>query len=132
MVRHKFRLLDLALVAIAAAIVFYIGLIIDIFANADNHTPQDMELEIDELIALSATFLVGMGWAIHRMVRERREMARRQEVEKEIRRLAFHDALTGLPNRRQFDDALHTASAAPPRAGASHAVLALDLSASSA
>ena len=39
----------------------------------------------------------------------------------------MEDPLTGLPNRRQFDAALQAAIAAPPRAGASHAVLALDL-----
>ncbi len=41
--------------------------------------------------------------------------------------MAFHDPLTDLPNRRQFDDALKTAVGAPPKAGASHGVLMLDL-----
>jgi diguanylate cyclase (GGDEF)-like protein len=41
--------------------------------------------------------------------------------------LAFQDPLTGLANRRQFDQALNAAIAALPRAGASHAVLLLDL-----
>jgi diguanylate cyclase (GGDEF)-like protein len=48
-------------------------------------------------------------------------------AEAEVRKLAFQDALTGLPNRRQFDDALKAALAAPPRGGAVHAVFLLDL-----
>jgi diguanylate cyclase (GGDEF)-like protein len=48
-------------------------------------------------------------------------------AEAEARALAFEDALTGLPNRRQFDHALKAALGAPPRAGGAHAVLLLDL-----
>ena len=40
----------------------------------------------------------------------------------------MHDPLTGLPNRRQFDEALKKAAAAAlPRAGASHALIMMDL-----
>jgi diguanylate cyclase (GGDEF)-like protein len=39
----------------------------------------------------------------------------------------MQDALTGLPNRRQFDEALQAAIASPPSADATHAVLLLDL-----
>jgi diguanylate cyclase (GGDEF)-like protein len=38
------------------------------------------------------------------------------------------DPLTGLPNRHQFEDALQIALGSPPRAGASHGVLRLELS----
>src|SRR6202042_2449311 len=41
--------------------------------------------------------------------------------------LAFQDALTGLANRRQFDEALKAATSAPPREGAVHAVILMDL-----
>jgi diguanylate cyclase (GGDEF)-like protein len=52
---------------------------------------------------------------------------RRVEAEQQVRELAFQDPLTGLANRRQFDDALRAAVAAKPREGAVHAVLLMDL-----
>ncbi|MES1197043.1 MAG: EAL domain-containing protein, partial [Pseudomonadota bacterium] len=72
---------------------------------------------------LAASFLVFLG----HYIRQRRESARRLAAEREARRLSLEDSLTGLPNRRQFEDALKTALASPPRAGASHGVLMLDL-----
>jgi diguanylate cyclase (GGDEF)-like protein len=48
-------------------------------------------------------------------------------AEQNIRELAFQDPLTGLANRRQFDDALKAATGAPPHSGACHALLLLDL-----
>jgi diguanylate cyclase (GGDEF)-like protein len=58
---------------------------------------------------------------------QRREVTRRIAAERHARELAYQDGLTGLPNRRQYDEALRTALASPPRAGASHGVLLLDL-----
>ena len=52
------------------------------------------------------------------------ERARREE---EIRRLAFYDALTGLPNRRLLDDRLEQAMAASQRNKQYAALMFLDL-----
>jgi diguanylate cyclase (GGDEF)-like protein len=125
--RHKFRFIDFIAVAAVTLFVLYLGLKLDIFANAPGQNPAPETLEFDELMAVIAVLLAGLVWAVRRLLRERREVARRTAAEREIRTLAFHDTLTGLPNRRQFNDALKAAAAAPPRAGASHAVLMLDL-----
>jgi diguanylate cyclase (GGDEF)-like protein len=127
MLRHKFRFIDLVIVAAATLLALYLGLKYDIFTNAPGQTPAAETLEFDELMAVIAVLLAGLVWAVRRLLRERREVARRAAAEREIRKLAFHDPLTGLPNRRQFNDALKAAAAAPPRAGASHGVLMLDL-----
>lgn len=127
MVRHKFRFIDFMLVVAGAALVLYAGLTFDIFANSPHHTPAADTLEFDELLAVLVILFCGLVWAIHRLLRERKWMAERAAVEKEIRILAFHDPLTDLPNRRQFDDALKTAAASPPSAGTSHGILLLDL-----
>jgi diguanylate cyclase (GGDEF)-like protein len=51
----------------------------------------------------------------------------RSLAEQHARELASQDALTGLANRRRFNDALSAALAAPPRADGTHALLMLDL-----
>ena len=48
-------------------------------------------------------------------------------LEGEIRKLAFHDALTGLPNRRLLSDRLRQTMAASKRNGCSGALLFLDM-----
>jgi diguanylate cyclase (GGDEF)-like protein len=126
-IRHKYRFFDLTVVMMGALLVLYIGMTVDIFANAPNHTPAADTLEFDELLGALVALFLGMLWAIRRLFRERREAAQKSAVEREIRILAFHDPLTDLPNRRQFDDALKAAALAPPRAGASHGILMLDL-----
>jgi len=64
---------------------------------------------------------------VRRYLEQKREISRRVLAEERVRELAFQDGLTGLPNRRQFDDSLKAALAAPPRSGAAHAVFLLDL-----
>ena len=51
----------------------------------------------------------------------------RKRAEEQIRRLAYHDALTGLPNRLLFEDRLDVALAQARRAEQRVAVLFLDL-----
>ncbi len=127
MIRHKMRFVDGVLVATAATLVLFAGLSFDIFSNSANQTPRAETLEFDELLSVIAMLFLGVVWAVRRLLRERRLTAERAAAEREIRTLAFHDPLTALPNRRQFDDALKAACAAPPRSGASHALLMLDL-----
>lgn len=48
-------------------------------------------------------------------------------LEGQIRQLAFHDSLTGLPNRRLLSDRMAQVMAANKRSGCSGALLFLDL-----
>ena len=82
----------------------------------------------DEALALTVLLSTGLLIILARvMIAQRREVRRRIEAEQQARELAHQDVLTGLANRRQFDEKLNAAIAAPPRAGSAHAVLMLDL-----
>src|SRR5262249_8856652 len=91
-------------------------------------SPNGNVIEADELPLLGAVLSIGMlifSW--RRWREQKREAQKRLIAEQDARRLAMQDPLTGLPNRRQFAEALNAALAAPPRAGAAHALLMLDL-----
>ena len=66
--------------------------------------------------------------AIERELRDAESRRARRKAEAEIRHLAYHDALTGLLNRREFEQRLNRAlSAAREHEGITHALLYLDL-----
>jgi len=56
-----------------------------------------------------------------------RNITERREMQDRVRELAFHDPLTGLPNRRLLNDRLGQAMAQSRRSGMYGAVLFLDL-----
>jgi len=55
------------------------------------------------------------------------DITARKQAEQEIENLAFHDALTRLPNRRLLNDRLNQAMAASKRNGGCGALMFLDL-----
>jgi len=57
------------------------------------------------------------------------DISARKSAESQIEHLAFHDLLTGLPNRRLAEDRLQQAAAQADRAGGRAALLILDLDA---
>jgi diguanylate cyclase (GGDEF)-like protein len=78
---------------------------------------------------LIRTLFSGLGWSyllLRRSTELRDEIARREQAESEIARLARHDTLTGLPNRRLFTDAVAQAFGNPV-AGGGFAILLLGL-----
>lgn len=56
-----------------------------------------------------------------------REITERKQAEEQVRRLAFHDPLTSLPNRRLLHDRLQQAMAASGRAPCHGALMFVDL-----
>ncbi len=127
-IRHRFAIRDLGLVLAAVAALAYCAFAFDLFQNEDGPTVHKAEIELDEALLLGVVLALGLLlFGARQYLRQKREMARRLSAEGEVRKLAYQDVLTGLPNRRRFDDALAAALGAPPRAGASHAVLLLDL-----
>ncbi|RYE52081.1 MAG: GGDEF domain-containing protein, partial [Rhizobiaceae bacterium] len=127
-IRHRITIGDLSLLAAVLASAAYIAFDVDIFMHESQLTPRRAVIELDEMALLGALLAIGLlifGW--RRYAEQKREVKRRMAAEAHARTLAYEDVLTGLPNRRQFDDALVAALAAPPRSGGAHALYLLDL-----
>lgn len=125
--RHQAALSELGLILAGSLAVAYWLYVVDVFVFAgDVHKPSTIELD-EALLMGSLVSLALLLFGARQYVRQKREMARRRAAERAIREMVFLDGLTGLPNRRQFDDALKTVMAQPPRAGAAHGVFLLDL-----
>ncbi|HEY2781473.1 MAG TPA: EAL domain-containing protein [Steroidobacteraceae bacterium] len=128
MSRHRRSIKDLSLILIIMSVATFYAWQVDIFANEGNVSVKEQTLETDEMLLLGGVLMLAMLiFAIRRYLEQKRETVRRVAAETYARELAFQDGLTGLPNRRQYDDAFKAALAAPPRGGAVHAVFLLDL-----
>ena len=127
-IRHRTSFQDAAILICILAVATFYAFEVDVFTNAPGEPARQQTLEMDEVMGL-ATLLTGglLVFALRRLAEQKRETRRRIAAEAEARTLAFEDPLTGLANRRQFDEAVKAALAAPPRAGGSHGVLLLDL-----
>jgi diguanylate cyclase (GGDEF)-like protein len=126
--RHPKIFFESLLLLAAMAVATWIAYEYSIFSNWQGASPKEHAIEFDEAVALSAIFCIGLLIISLRLLLSlRREVARRTESEHRARELAHQDSLTGLPNRRQFDQELKVAIAALPRIGGAHAVLLLDL-----
>lgn len=64
---------------------------------------------------------------VHELICVSRDISERKRVEERIEHQAYHDALTGLPNRSLFQDRVTMAMARSRRTGKSLAILFLDL-----
>lgn len=122
--RHRVSIQDAWLVIGTMCAVAFIGFEFDFAGDLSD----DKRINFEEMLALGGvTALAILMFAYRRMVAQEREIARRIAAERRAHELAHADALTGLANRRQFEDALKVAVAAPPGADGTHAVLMLDL-----
>ncbi|HEY4359036.1 MAG TPA: EAL domain-containing protein [Acidobacteriaceae bacterium] len=127
-IRHRRSFKDISILIAVLLAGLYWTFEYDIFKNSDGVSMHERTIELDEALLLGGmmTFAL-LTFSIRRYLEQKRETARRIAAEQHVRMLAFQDALTGLANRRQFDDALKAACAAPPREGAVHALILLDL-----
>jgi diguanylate cyclase (GGDEF)-like protein len=124
--RHRVEVQSaLYFLSVLAAAVFVVWEF-DVFRTGEAQGLHGKAITLQEALAVLALGIGGLLVFVGYVARHR-EHRRRVAAEHEVRRLAMEDPLTGLPNRRQFEDALKAALGSPPRAGGSHGVLLLDL-----
>jgi diguanylate cyclase (GGDEF)-like protein len=126
--RRRTVVQDSLLLLVTMGTAIWIAFEYQIFPSRPDVAPQERIIDLDEALALVALLCVALLVLLWRLLlSQRREVTRRIEAELRARQLAHQDSLTGLPNRRQFDQELRAAIAAPPRLDGAHAVLLLDL-----
>ncbi|GLS32099.1 putative bifunctional diguanylate cyclase/phosphodiesterase [Neomesorhizobium albiziae] len=126
--RRRVTIQDLGLLLAVVLVVAYLVFEVEIFLHQDEMTPEQAIFLLDEAMLVGGILALGLLiFAARRYNDLKREVVRRAKAEREARILAYQDPLTGLPNRRQFEEALRMAAASPPKSGAVHAVLLLDL-----
>lgn len=128
MVRHRVRIMDGISIILVTCLLVYYCFEYEVFEAFTQDDAKGKSIDLNEMLLISSVvFGCMVVFTIRRLHEQKRETRRRIAAEQEVRALAYHDALTGLPNRRSFDDALLAAVNSPPRAGGCHAVLLLDL-----
>jgi diguanylate cyclase (GGDEF)-like protein len=126
--QHRVTIQDLSVLLAVMLVGTFLVFEFDIYANQDGITRHEQTIELDEALSLGGILCIGLLiFSMRRYREQKRETRRRVVAEQHARDLAFQDPLTGLANRRQFDEALKAALAAPPGAGGTHAILLLDL-----
>ena len=101
---------------------------IDAFDLFADYVEQHEAWELDEFASVVFVGSFASIILLFRRSREmRREIDRREEAEELANKLARHDPLTGLPNRRQFNEELASMLASIKNSGYECAVFLIDL-----
>jgi diguanylate cyclase (GGDEF)-like protein len=98
---------DIVIITILSVITFIVEFFYDLAPKLFQFATAHEEWEIDNVIFV--VFIMSVGFAIfsYRRVKELSvEMKARRSAELEAKKLARHDPLTGLPNRRFFVETL--------------------------
>jgi diguanylate cyclase (GGDEF)-like protein len=99
--------LDAIIISIFSVIIFIVEYFYDLAPQLFQFAMDYREWEVDNLIFVVFVMSIGSAVFIYRRVKELAvEMKARRSAELEAKKLARHDPLTGLPNRRFFVETL--------------------------
>jgi diguanylate cyclase (GGDEF)-like protein len=127
-IRNQVTLLETAAVLAAMLLAGALLLEFELFGGIASGTNYAKTIDFTEALTFMGLLCVGLLYlAAHHIQRLKREVDQRMAAEHQARILAFHDALTNLPNRRTFDLELGKAVSSLPGGGGAHAVFMLDL-----
>lgn len=126
-IRNRFTIWDVGVFLLAAYVLTFLGAEYELLTAEGMRRSEVTELELGELFVIC--FILGsyLYVMVRRMRAQAREVKRRRAAERRARELASQDPLTGLPNRRKFDQTVARALAEPPGADRCHAIFLLDL-----
>jgi diguanylate cyclase (GGDEF)-like protein len=118
---------DLALLGLFAACAYVLALLTNAHEWFERWSVRHEEWQVDEILILLALLSVAVAvFAGRRWKEADTEIARREELQKELEHRATHDALTDLPNRALLMDRLEHAIERAIRERAKIAVLFVD------
>jgi len=98
---------DGVVIAAFAVSIYAAAHIFDLPPKVFQFAIDNVEYEVDDAIFVLFTMSVALVFYVHRRLRDlSKEVAARRSAESTAQRLARHDPLTGLPNRRYFNEQL--------------------------
>tara|TARA_B100000678_G_scaffold73806_1_gene60657 strand:- start:668 stop:2254 length:1587 start_codon:yes stop_codon:yes gene_type:complete len=84
------------------AVLLALSIVLDGFEHISEFSESHESWQLDEILTVLMIMPIALAfYAVRRLIELRREFRRRIAAEKEASSLAFHDPLTGLPNRRK-------------------------------
>ncbi|MCA8932534.1 MAG: EAL domain-containing protein [Rhodospirillaceae bacterium] len=121
-------MIDLVVITAVSIVAFLISGYFDLLEELMHFADDHEEYELDEILTVSLILSIAVAvFAVRRIQEFKHQWRKRMEAEGEIHHMAYHDALTGLPNRVSFGDHLVKELARARRAESMVAVMCLDL-----
>lgn len=119
---------DLLVIIVFSLISFALASEYNAFENLHAYSREHEDLELDELFTLLMILSVAFSVFSYRRVNElRHEVRIRKQAEETIRKMAYYDSLTSLPNRTLLMDRLMHIMAHARREKIQFAILFIDL-----
>jgi diguanylate cyclase (GGDEF)-like protein len=119
---------DAFVIGVTSIAIMVLSVWLDVFEELHEFLEKYDAWQLDEIIVVMMVASIALLVFGYRRIRELRiEVKARGEAEAQAHRLARHDTLTGLPNRRCFSEKLEQALKTTIHDGARLAVLMLDL-----